>query len=67
MNSKFLELAKKVNIDWDDADSCYISKLELEKFSKQIVTECIDIANTKMTGKGAALQREANFSISNTK
>jgi hypothetical protein len=67
MNSKFLELAKKVNIDWDDADSCYISKLELEKFGKQIVAECIGIANTKMTGRGTAMQLEANFSISNTK
>jgi hypothetical protein len=67
MNSKFLELAKKANINWDDSDSCNISKLELEKFGDQIVTECIDIANTKMTGKGAALQMEANFSISNTK
>jgi hypothetical protein len=67
MNIKFLELAKKSNIDWDDADSCYISKLELEKFGKQIVAECIGIANTKMTGRGTAMQIEANFSVSDTK
>ena len=67
MNSKFLELAKKANINWDDTDSCHISKLDLEKFGEQIVAECVSIANTKMTGRGAALQLEANFSISNTK
>jgi hypothetical protein len=61
MNNKFLELAEKANINWDDADSCYISKLELEKFGKQIVAECIDIANTKITGRGTAMQLEADF------
>jgi hypothetical protein len=63
MNNKFLELAEKANINWDDADSCYISKLELEKFGKKIVAECIDIANAKMTGRGAALQMDVDFSI----
>jgi hypothetical protein len=67
MNSKFLELAKKANINWDNADSCHLSKLDLEKFGEQIVAECICIANTKMTGRGTAMQIEANFSISNTK
>jgi uncharacterized protein YaiI (UPF0178 family) len=67
MNSKLLELAKKVNINWNDADSCNISKLELEKFSEEIITECINIANTKMTGRGAALQMEVDFSIGNKK
>jgi hypothetical protein len=67
MNSKLLELAEKANINWDDNDSCHISKLDLEKFGEQIVSECIDIANTKMTGRGAALQMEVNFSIGNTK
>jgi len=61
MNSKFLELAKKVNINWDDADSCRISKLELEKFGEQIIAECINIANTKITGRGTAMQLEADF------
>ena len=61
MNSKLLELAEKANINWDDNDSCHISKLDLEKFGEQIVSECIDIANTKMTGRGAALQMEVNF------
>ena len=61
MNNKLLELAEKANINWDDNDSCHISKLDLEKFGEQIVSECIDIANTKMTGRGAALQMEVNF------
>lgn len=63
MNSKFLELAEKTNISWDDNDSCQISKLELKKFGEQIVTECIDIANQKMTGRGAALQIKVIFDI----
>ena len=61
MNSKLLELAKKVNINWDDTDSCYISKLELEKYGEQIIAECINIANTKITGRGTAMQIEADF------
>ena len=61
MNSKLLEIAEKANINWDDNDSCHISKLDLEKFGEQIIAECIDIANTKMTGRGAALQMEVNF------
>ena len=61
MNSKLLELAKKVNINWDDTETCHISKLDLEKYGEQIIAECIDIANTKMTGRGAALQMEVNF------
>lgn len=67
MNSKLLELAKKVNINWNDMDSCHISKLDLEKFGEQIIAECIEIANTKMTGRGAALQMEVNFGIGNKK
>jgi hypothetical protein len=63
MNSKFLELAKKANINWDDNDSCHISKLELQKFGEQIVSECIDIANTKITGRGTAMQIEVVFNI----
>jgi len=61
MNNKLLELAKKVNINWDDTDSCYISKLDLEKYSEQIIAECINIANTKITGRGTAMQIEADF------
>lgn len=61
MNSKFLELAEKANINWDAKESCHISKLELEKFGELIVTECIDIANTKLSGRGAGLQIEVNF------
>jgi hypothetical protein len=61
MNNKLLELAEKANISWDDTDSCHISKLELEKFGEQIISECINIANTKMTGRGAALEMGANF------
>jgi len=63
MNNKLLELAEKANINWDDTDSCHISKTELKKFGEHIVAECIDIANTKMTGRGAALQMEVDFSI----
>lgn len=61
MNNKLLELAKKANINWDDADSCHISKLDLEKYSEQIIAECINIANTKITGRGTAMQIEADF------
>ena len=61
MNNKLLELAEKVNISWDDTDSCHISKIDLEKFGEQIVSECINIANTKMTGRGAALQMKIYF------
>jgi len=50
MNNKLLKIAE-VNINWDDTDSCHITKTELEKFGEQIVAECIDIANTKMTGR----------------
>jgi hypothetical protein len=61
MNNKLLELAEKANIKWDDADECHISKLELEKFGEQIIAECINIANTKITGRGTAMQIEAAF------
>ena len=61
MNNKFLQLAKKANIRWDDTDSCHISKLDLEKYSEQIIAECINIANTKITGRGTAMQIEADF------
>jgi uncharacterized protein YaiI (UPF0178 family) len=61
MNNKLLELAEKANIKWDDADACHISKLELEKFGEQIIAECINIANTKITGRGTAMQIEAAF------
>ena len=61
MNTKLLELAEKANINWDDNDSCHISKLELEKFGEQIIAECINIANTKITGRGTAMQIEADF------
>ena len=63
MNNKLSELAKKANIRWDDTNSCHISKLDLEKFGEQIVAECINIANQKMTGRGAALQMEVIFDI----
>jgi hypothetical protein len=63
MNSKFLELSEKANIKWDDNNSCRISKLELQKFGEQIALECIAIANTKITGRGTAMQIEVVFDI----